>query len=81
MRWRMSSEGLPPTEESACVQAKIEAAQLDLTDLASVKQFAEGLDKVEQIDSLVLNAGVMACPQEYTKHGFEMQIGEPSFRI
>ena len=32
-------------------------------------------------DVLVLHAGVMACPQSYTKDGFEMQTGEGSFSM
>jgi NAD(P)-dependent dehydrogenase (short-subunit alcohol dehydrogenase family) len=50
-----------------------EARKLDLTDLASVRAFAEGWD--EPIDVLINNAGVMAVPEGRTKDGFETQIG------
>ena len=50
-----------------------EARKLDLTDLASVRAFAEGWD--EPIDALINNAGVMAVPEARTKDGFETQIG------
>ena len=50
-----------------------EARKLDLTDLASVRAFAEAWD--EPIDVLINNAGVMAVPEGRTKDGFETQIG------
>ena len=50
-----------------------EARKLDLTDLASVRAFAEGWDG--PIDVLINNAGVMAVPEGRTKDGFETQIG------
>jgi NAD(P)-dependent dehydrogenase (short-subunit alcohol dehydrogenase family) len=49
-----------------------EVRRLDLSDLASVREFAAG---VESVDVLVNNAGVMAVPQRTTADGFEMQIG------
>ncbi|MFC9550335.1 oxidoreductase [Rhodococcus sp. NPDC056960] len=49
-----------------------EVRRLDLSDLASVREFAAGIDAV---DVLVNNAGVMAVPQRTTADGFEMQIG------
>ena len=49
-----------------------EVRRLDLSDLASVREFAVGVDSV---DVLVNNAGVMAVPQRTTADGFEMQIG------
>jgi NAD(P)-dependent dehydrogenase (short-subunit alcohol dehydrogenase family) len=54
----------------------IAVAQLDLEDLASIKAFAAVVSKEERIDFLILNAGVMMIQElEYTKHGFEKQIG------
>jgi NAD(P)-dependent dehydrogenase (short-subunit alcohol dehydrogenase family) len=50
-----------------------EARKLDLTDLASVRAFADAWD--EPIDVLINNAGVMAVPEGRTKDGFETQIG------
>ena len=46
--------------------------KLDLSDLSSVRAFADATDKV---DVLVNNAGVMAVPFRRTVDGFEMQIG------
>ena len=50
----------------------VEVRQLDLQNLASVRQFAEGVDKV---DVLINNAGIMAVPYALTGDGFESQIG------
>ena len=50
----------------------VEVRQLDLQDLSSVRQFADGVDKV---DVLINNAGIMAAPYALTVDGFESQIG------
>jgi hypothetical protein len=51
----------------------VEVRQLDLQNLASVRQFADGVDS--DIDVLVNNAGIMAVPHAVTSDGFETQIG------
>ncbi|MDQ6784408.1 MAG: oxidoreductase [Actinomycetota bacterium] len=49
---------------------------LDLADLAAVERFAQELaDRVDHVDTLVNNAGVMAIPRMLTADGFEMQLG------
>lgn len=53
--------------------------QLDLADLSSVARVSAQLEKESRLDLLILNAGVMACPLERTKDGFEMQIGTNHF--
>ena len=55
----------------------IEIKQLDLEDLTSIERFAGDIITSEaRIDGLILNAGIMAVPNlEYTKSGFERQIG------
>jgi NAD(P)-dependent dehydrogenase (short-subunit alcohol dehydrogenase family) len=50
----------------------VEVRQLDLSDLASVRAFA---DTVDRVDVLINNAGVMAVPKGTTADGFELQIG------
>jgi NAD(P)-dependent dehydrogenase (short-subunit alcohol dehydrogenase family) len=50
-----------------------EVRRLDLTDLASVRAFADGWSG--DIDLLVNNAGIMAVPEGRTTDGFELQIG------
>lgn len=61
------------------VKGPIEVVQLDLADLASVAKVSAQLAAEPRLDLIVLNAGVMACPQSYTKDGFEMQIGTNHF--
>ncbi|HEY0805067.1 MAG TPA: oxidoreductase [Pseudonocardiaceae bacterium] len=53
--------------------ATVELRHLDLTDLDSVRAFAEGIDM--PVDVLVNNAGVMMPPRSLTKQGFESQFG------
>jgi NAD(P)-dependent dehydrogenase (short-subunit alcohol dehydrogenase family) len=50
----------------------VEVRRLDLQDLASVRDFADG---VETVDVLVNNAGIMATPYALTADDFEGQIG------
>ncbi len=60
------------------LQGKISVQQLDLADLSSIKAAADQLSaSLPRLDLLILNAGVMACPQGRTKDGFEMQVGHP----
>ncbi|WP_433523315.1 oxidoreductase [Nocardia pseudovaccinii] len=54
------------------IGARAEVRELDLADLASVRAFADAVDRA---DVLINNAGVMAVPQRRTADGFEMQIG------
>ena len=51
--------------------------ELDLSDLGSVRRFADEFGKkFDRLDVLVNNGGVMALPQrQLTKDGFEMQYG------
>ncbi|GAA1952908.1 oxidoreductase [Catenulispora subtropica] len=56
--------------------ASLELRILDLADLESVREFAEGLrNDAVPVDVLINNAGVMMTPQRDTKQGFEMQFG------
>src|SRR3954463_16368535 len=55
------------------VPGSSEVRRLDLSDLASVRDFASTFD--QDIDVLVNNAGVMATPPSKTKDGFELQFG------
>ncbi len=57
---------------AAGMPGEVEVRRLDLQDLASVREFADG---VEDVDVLINNAGVMAVPFALTKDGFESQIG------
>jgi len=57
--------------------AQLEVRRVDLADLATVKEFADGLiADATPVDVLVNNAGVMAPPTRMaTTDGFELQFG------
>ncbi len=56
--------------------ANVEVEELELDSLASIRSFAERfLATHEALQVLVNNAGVMACPFERTRDGFERQFG------
>ena len=57
-------------------KGKVELELLDLSDLQSVKDFAERYkNKYDRLDLLINNAGVMMPPASKTKDGFELQFG------
>ncbi len=58
---------------AASVQGSTEVRRLDLADLASIREFAGGVDR--PFDVLLNNAGVMAVPEGRTVDGFERQMG------
>lgn len=62
-------------------KGNVSVLQLDLADLDSVKKCAESIiaSLPNGLDLLILNAGIMACPQGVTKQGFELQIGTNHF--
>jgi NAD(P)-dependent dehydrogenase (short-subunit alcohol dehydrogenase family) len=56
--------------------ADVRVMELDLANLASVKNFAENFQKnYSRLDLLINNAGVMIPPYSKTKDGFELQFG------
>ena len=56
-------------------EADLEAIQIDLSKLNSVDDFAEKyLNKYDQLDLLINNAGVMMPPYTLTDDGFELQL-------
>ncbi|HUR01743.1 MAG TPA: oxidoreductase [Nonomuraea sp.] len=71
---RSAAKGGAAVEEirRAVPGAEVEHGTLDLADLASVRSFAAGVDRV---DLLVNNAGVGMIPRQLTRDGFEMQFG------
>ena len=54
-------------------EERVKVVRLDLTDLTSVRSAARAID--EEIDVLILNAGIMAIPFTTTLDGFEAQMG------
>ncbi len=55
--------------------ARLVPRELDLADLASVRQAASRAAELGPLDILVNNAGVMATPETRTRDGFELQLG------
>ena len=56
-------------------QAKVQAAYLDLSDLASVQRFAtDYVATGKLLDILINNAAIMACPLTRTAQGWEAQF-------
>jgi NAD(P)-dependent dehydrogenase (short-subunit alcohol dehydrogenase family) len=56
--------------------AKIDLRTLDLSSLASVRDFAAGFkNDYDRLDLLMNNAGLMALPRRETADGFESQFG------
>ncbi|UTI64940.1 oxidoreductase [Paraconexibacter antarcticus] len=60
-------------EAAAAMTGSTEVRRLDLTDLASVREFAASVSG--PVDLLINNAGVMALPLGRTADGFETQFG------
>jgi len=77
---RSVENGNAALKEAGIDPSKCNVVQLELDDLASVGRFADECSKLERIDFLLANAGIMALPKlEYTKHGFERQVGVNHF--
>ena len=56
--------------------AAAELVSLDLASLSSIEEAADDVvGRVQSLDLLVNNAGVMAIPRSTTADGFEMQFG------
>lgn len=56
--------------------ADLAVEALDLADLASVRAFAQRMAaRVDRVDMLVNNAGIMAVPKASTADGFEAHLG------
>jgi len=65
---------------TAAPDAKVRVEPLDLSNLASVRSFAERMNReLPRLDLLVNNAGIMAIPRALTADGFEMQLGTNHF--
>ncbi|MDY6997606.1 MAG: oxidoreductase [Actinomycetota bacterium] len=64
------------TAAAAEMAGDVEVRRLDLQDLSSIREFAEGFTlSGDRVDVLVNNAGIMAVPYALTADGFESQIG------
>lgn len=72
----LAREAIADIDRSAPGRTRFE--MLDLSDLASIRAFAERWGG-KPLHILINNAAVMACPLDRTKDGFEMQIGTNHF--
>ncbi len=63
-------------ESLAGIDGDIKTHALDLAQLSSVRSFAEAmLGQLGQLDMLINNAGIMACPETRVGPGWEAQFG------
>ncbi len=61
--------------KSSTGNSQIELAQMDLIDFGSVRRFADDfLTTHEELNILINNAGIMACPLARSKEGYESQF-------
>ncbi len=60
----------------ADLSGDVSTAPLDLGDLASVRRFVDAIrGQLTQLDLLINNAGIMACPEARVGPGWESQFG------
>ena len=69
---RDKAAGERTAKEITTGNEKVFVAELDLTELSSVRGFVDGWQG--SLDILVANAGVMASPEQYTEQGWELQF-------
>jgi NAD(P)-dependent dehydrogenase (short-subunit alcohol dehydrogenase family) len=60
----------------ADIDGDVDSAPLDLADLSSVRAFTDSMaGQLPQVDILINNAGIMACPLARVGPGWESQFG------
>lgn len=60
----------------ADIEGDVRIEDMDLADIASVRAFADKMvDELDQLDMLINNAGIMACPEARVGPGWEAQFG------
>jgi NAD(P)-dependent dehydrogenase (short-subunit alcohol dehydrogenase family) len=60
----------------ADIEGQVETAPLDLSELPSVRAFADQMvQRLDRLDLLINNAGIMACPLARVGPGWEAQFG------
>jgi len=71
----VGARDIAAAEESLSGLPNVTVLELDLADLESVKRFAQNItDSNVQVDMLICNAGVMACPEKRVGPGWESQF-------
>lgn len=57
------------------IKGKVTSVPMDLADLSSVRRFAENMrEELSNLDLLINNAGIMACPEIRVGPGWEAQF-------
>lgn len=70
------SESVFHSIRTSSLRGSVEAIELDLADLSSVRHCAQQiLQRIARLDGLINNAGVMNTPKGRTKDGFKIQFG------
>ncbi len=74
---RTDAKGQATVEQIRASTGKtVSVEALDLGSIQSIRAFAERINSGDRkIDLLINNAGIMACPEQTTEDGFEMQFG------
>jgi len=68
-------EGVAASIRESTGNGRVEVGRLDLRSPESVRSFAKGwLEAHDGLQLLINNAGIMACPLERTKEGWEIQF-------
>eukprot|EP01026_Neomeris_dumetosa_P063775 TRINITY_DN6059_c1_g1_i1.p1 TRINITY_DN6059_c1_g1~~TRINITY_DN6059_c1_g1_i1.p1 ORF type:complete len:314 (-),score=35.87 TRINITY_DN6059_c1_g1_i1:252-1193(-) len=61
-------------------KGEVNVRPLDLTKLPTIHSFSwDFLNAENRLDYLILNAGIMASPQSYSDHGFELHMATNHF--
>lgn len=64
------------TDSLEDLNGDVQIVSMDLSDLKSVKSFGqEMITKLNRLDFLINNAGIMACPEARVSHNWEAQFG------
>lgn len=75
-RSQSAADSAISTIQSVAPSIQVTFLPCDLTDLPSVVECARDfLSREERLDTLILNAGIMASPPGLTKQGYEIQFG------
>ena len=76
VRNRTKGEAAAARIRESVPNAEIELVELDLSDLGSVRRGGDEIaSRFPEIDRLINNAGVMACPLGRTAQGLDLQLG------
>ena len=72
---KVEREGVGKSREDLRDISGVEIAEMDLSDLNSVRDFSDTLKQNEsKLDLLINNAGIMACPEARVGNNWESQF-------